>query len=125
MVIRSLNVKKNSFRSREENEEVFDPEVPYISVIGAFMYLTNCTRLNIAFATNLLVRFSSSSIWRHWNDVKHVFRYLRRTTNFGLFYSKGSKQEITGYTDASYLSDPIKTRSQIGYVFTRGGTAIS
>ena len=78
---------------------------------------------HITFVTNLLARFSSSPTRRHWNGIKHVFRYLRGTTNFGLFYSRGSKQEITGY--AGYLSDPHKVRSQTGYVFTCGGTAIS
>ena len=125
MVVRSLNVEKDPFRPREDNEEVLGPEVPYLSAIGALMYLANCTRPDIAFATNLLARFSSSPTRRHWNGIKHVFRYLRGTTNFGLFYSRGSKQEITGYADAGYLSDPHKARSQTGYIFTCGGAAIS
>ena len=32
---------------------------------------------------------------------------------------------MIGYADAGYLSDPHKVRSQIGYVFTCGGTTIS
>ena len=32
---------------------------------------------------------------------------------------------MISYVDAGYLSDPHKARSQIGYVFTYGGTAIS
>ena len=32
---------------------------------------------------------------------------------------------MIGFADAGYLSDPHKARSQTGYVFTRGGTAIS
>ena len=43
----------------------------------------------------------------------------------GLFYSKVPKPELLGYTDAGYLSDPHKARSQSGYVFTCGNTAIS
>ena len=89
MVVRSLNMKKNPFRPREDNEEVLGPEVPYLSAIGALMYLANCTRPDIVFATNLLARFSSSPTRRHWNGIKHVFRYLRGTTNFSLFYSRG------------------------------------
>ncbi|CAA7045926.1 unnamed protein product [Microthlaspi erraticum] len=79
-------------------------EVPYMSAIGALMYLANCTTSDIAFATNLLARYSSSPTRRHWNGIKHIFRYLQ---------------------DAGYLSDPHKARSQTGYVFTYGGTAIS
>ena len=43
----------------------------------------------------------------------------------GLFNSKGSKEKLTGYADAGYLSDPHKARSQTGYVFTYGETVIS
>ena len=78
-------MEKNPFHPREDNEEVHGPEVPYLSAIGALIYLANCTRSYIAFATNLLARFSSSPTRRHWNGIKHIFRYLRGTTNFGLF----------------------------------------
>ena len=39
--------------------------------------------------------------------------------------AKVPKPELLGYTDAGYLSDPHKARSQSGYVFTCGNTAIS
>ncbi|CAL2237733.1 unnamed protein product [Prunus armeniaca] len=125
MVVRSLDVKKDHFRPLEDNEELLGPEVPYLSAIGALMYLANCTRPDIAFYVNLLSRYSSAPTKRHWNGVKHILRYLRGTTDMGLFYSRGSKSQIVGYADAGYLSDPHKARSQTGYVFTCGGAAIS
>ena len=54
-----------------------------------------------------------------------MLRYLRGTSDIGLFYSKVPKPELLGYTDAGYLSDPHKARSQSGYVFTCGDTAVS
>ena len=68
--------------------------------------------------------------------MKDIFRYLKGTTDLGLFYPYESSNEATscaprvdsrlvGYADAGYLSDPHKARSQTGYVFTVGGTAIS
>ncbi|KAI3693370.1 hypothetical protein L6452_33205 [Arctium lappa] len=125
MVVRSLNIDNDPFRPCEENEDVLGPEVPYLSAIGALMYLTNCTRPDISFAVNLLARFSSSPTKRHWNGIKHIFRYLRGTVDLGLFYSNNSKEDLIGYADAGYLSDPHKARSQTGYVFINGGTAIS
>ena len=56
MVVRSLDMKNDPFRPCEKGEELLDPEVPYLSVIGAFMYLANCTRLDIAFYVNLLAK---------------------------------------------------------------------
>ena len=43
----------------------------------------------------------------------------------GLFYSKESKQQLPGYADAGYLSDPHKGRSQTGYVFSCNGVTTS
>ncbi|KAL5553718.1 hypothetical protein UlMin_041119 [Ulmus minor] len=125
MVVRILNVEKDPFRPCEDNEDIVGPEVPYLSAIGALMYLANCTRPDIAFVVNLLARFSSSPTRRHWNGIKHIFRYLQGTIDLGLFYPNESKKGLVGYADAGYLSDPHKAQSQTGYVFTCGGTAIS
>ena len=43
----------------------------------------------------------------------------------GLFYSKATEPQLLGYADAGYLLDPHKARSQTGYIFTYGNTAIS
>ncbi|XP_074377715.1 secreted RxLR effector protein 161-like [Apium graveolens] len=112
MVVRSLDKKKDVFRPKEENEEILGPEVPYLSAIGTLMYLSNNTRPDITFSVNLLARHSNAPTRRHWYGVKHIFQYLRGTTDMGLFYSNKSKAVLTGYADAGYLSDPDKARSQ-------------
>ena len=43
MVVRSLEATKDPFRPKKENEELLGPEVPYLSAIGALMYLANYT----------------------------------------------------------------------------------
>ena len=43
MVGLSLDVKKDPFLPQEDDEETLDPEVPYLSAIGALMYLANYT----------------------------------------------------------------------------------
>ena len=43
MVIRSLDVKKDQFRPCKKGDELLCSEVSYLSVIGALMYLPNCT----------------------------------------------------------------------------------
>ena len=125
MVIRSLDKDKDPFRPKDENEEILGPEVPYLSVIEALMYLANCTRLDITSAVNLLARYSAAPTRRHWVGVKTVLRYLKGTKDLGLFFPKNQNQTMVGYADAGYLSDPHKARSQTGFVFLCGGTAIS
>ena len=125
MVVRSLDVKNDPFRPCEKGEKLLGPKVPYLSVIGALMYLANCTRPDIAFSVNLLARYSSAPIRRHWKGIQHILRYLSGTTDMGLFYSNKYKEKLLGYANAGYLSDPHKARSQTEYVFNYNGTAIS
>lgn len=65
MVVRSLDPKKVPFRPKEDDEKILGPEVPYLNAIDALLYFTRCTRPNIAFAVNLLARFSSAPTRRH------------------------------------------------------------
>ena len=105
MVVKSLEVTKDPFQPKEENEELLGLEVPYLSAIGVLMYLAG-----IAFSVNLLVKYSSSPSKRHWNGIKHILRYLRGISDMGLFYSKAMEPQLLGYADAGYLSDPHKAR---------------
>ena len=59
MVVWSLEPYKDRFRPKEPDEEILGLEVPYLNAIRALMYFAQCTRSDIAFAVNLLTRFSS------------------------------------------------------------------
>ena len=86
MIGRTLDPKKDPFRPKDDDEEILGAEVPYLSVIGALLYLAQCTRPDISFAVNLLARFSSAPTQRHWSGIKTIFRYLKGTIDLGLFY---------------------------------------
>ena len=58
MVVRSLDPKKNPFHREENDEKILSPDVPYLNVIGALLYLAQRFRLCIALSVNLLARFS-------------------------------------------------------------------
>ena len=92
MVVRSLDVKNDSFSPCENGEELLGLEVPYLSAISALMYLATCTHLDIVFLVNLLAKYSSTSTQRHWNGIKHILRYLKGTSYMRLFYSEESRQ---------------------------------
>ncbi|KAL6129409.1 hypothetical protein ACLB2K_072759 [Fragaria x ananassa] len=78
MVTRSLDIKKDPFRPKEEDEEVLGAEIPYLSAIRALLYLAQCPRPDIAFSVNLLTRFSFAPTQRHLTGVKHIFRQFGR-----------------------------------------------
>jgi hypothetical protein len=104
---------------------VLGSKYPYLSVIGALIYLANNTRPDIAFVVNLLVRYSIAPTMRHWNGVKDGLRYLRGTRDLGLFYTKNQDLSPIDYVDAGYLSDPHNGKFRIVFVFIHRGTSIS
>jgi hypothetical protein len=87
-VVTVLENDTDLFRPHQEGEEVLDSEYPYLSTIGALMYLVNNTRPDITFAVNLLTRYSVAPTLRHWNGVKDVLRYLQGIPDLCVFYPK-------------------------------------
>nr|GFB78656.1 copia protein [Tanacetum cinerariifolium] len=84
----------------------------YHSMIGALMYLTSST-LDIVHATCLCARYQAKPTEKHLKEVKRIFRYLRGTVNTGLWYTKDSGFELTGFSDANYAGckDTFKSTS--------------
>ncbi|GJT39427.1 retrovirus-related pol polyprotein from transposon TNT 1-94 [Tanacetum coccineum] len=84
----------------------------YRSMIGALMYLTS-SRPDIVHATCLCARYQAKPTEKHLKEVKRIFRYLRGTVNTGLWYTKDSGFELTGFSDADYAGckDTFKSTS--------------
>jgi hypothetical protein len=125
MVVRALEKDIGPFWPRQEGEEVLGSEYPYLSIIGALMYLANNTRPDITFAVNLLARYNATPNMCHWNRVKDVLWYLQGTPDLGLFYPKNQDMSLIGYANAGYLSDPHNGKSKTSFIFLHGGTSIS
>nr|GEU51261.1 hypothetical protein [Tanacetum cinerariifolium] len=73
----------------------------YRSMIGALMYLTS-SRPDIVHANCLCARYQAKLTEKHRKEVKRIFCYLRGTVNTGLWYTKDSGFELTGFSDADY-----------------------
>jgi len=81
------------------------------------------TRPDIAHSVAYLARFNANPGPAHWNALKHLFRYLKGTSDHKLTYHgdlAGSEPFIT-YSDASH-GDCIDTgRSTAGFVTMMDG----
>nr|GEV09135.1 retrovirus-related Pol polyprotein from transposon TNT 1-94 [Tanacetum cinerariifolium] len=84
----------------------------YHSMIDALMYLTS-SRPDIVHATCLCARYQDKPTEKHLKEVKRIFCYLRGTVNTGLWYTKDSSFELTGFSDADYAGckDTFKSTS--------------
>ena len=95
--------------------------VPYARVLGTCI----CTRPNLAQAVNVVGKYMGNPRKEHWKVVKHIFRYLKGTTNIGLIYHGDTSYALTGYSNSDYVMDLGARRSVTGYTFTIGNSLIS
>jgi hypothetical protein len=92
----------------DENSEAVDPR-EYRSMIGSLLYLT-VTRSNIQFTVCLCAHFQASPHSSHRIAVQRIFRYLKRTPKFGIWYSTSSFDPI-GFSDADFVACGIDQNS--------------
>ncbi|UYV82166.1 hypothetical protein LAZ67_21001203 [Cordylochernes scorpioides] len=97
---------------------------PYQQAIGNLLWLAGMTRPDIAYAVSYLSKFNSSPLQQHWNSVKHLLRYLKKTKDLKLVFSKTGKK-LAAFADADWGSDKEDRKSYSGYIFVLGGAAIS
>lgn len=110
--------------SKDEGEPLDTKAHPYSPLVGSLLYLSVCTRPDIAYTVGALARFMSCPTSTHWQAAKSVLRYLVTTKSQGITYGTGSL-EVLGYCDADYGGDIDTRRSTTGYVFILNGGAIS
>jgi hypothetical protein len=99
-------------------DKAFMHTVPYVSTIGALMYLAIVTRPDIAYAVGVLCRFMARPGPEHWKAVKHLFRYLRGTCDFRLTYKPepSAPYPFYAYSDADHGANLDNGRSTSAYV---------
>ena len=78
--------------------------IPYASAIGSIMYAMICTRPDVAYALSVTSRFQADPGEKHWEAVKCILKYLRRTKDLFLVYGE-EELKLKGYTDSSFQSN--------------------
>ncbi|KAA3483428.1 gag/pol protein [Gossypium australe] len=82
------------------------------------MYVIFCTHLDIYFVVGMINQYQTDPCLRHWQAVKHILRYLKRTKGYMLVYSR----ENLTHSDFQTCKDSRKSTS--GSVFVLGSGAI-
>jgi len=110
---------------RGDDDEVLDTAAfPYSELVGSLLYLSVCTRPDIAEAVGKLARYMAKPTAAHWGAAKGVLRYLAGTAGMGITF-KGGEAPLVGYCDSDYAGDIDSRRSTTGYVFIMHGGAVS
>nr|GEZ78721.1 copia protein [Tanacetum cinerariifolium] len=71
------------------------------SMVGSLIYLT-ASRPDLVFAVCMCARYQAKPTKKHLEALKRVFRYLKGTINWGLWYPKDTAMALTAYADADH-----------------------
>nr|GEX88554.1 hypothetical protein [Tanacetum cinerariifolium] len=80
------------------------------SMVGSLMYLT-ASRPDLVFAVCMCARYQASPTKKHLEALKRVFRYLKGTINWGLWYPKDTAMTLTAYANADHVGCQDTRRS--------------
>nr|GEW67427.1 hypothetical protein [Tanacetum cinerariifolium] len=94
------------------------------SMVGSLMYLT-ASRPDLVFVVCMCTRYQAKPIKKHLEALKRVFRYLKGTINWGLWYSKDTFMELTAYADADHAGCQDTQRSTSGSAQFLGDKLVS
>jgi hypothetical protein len=70
----------------------------YRSMIGSLLYVT-ASRPDVMFSVCMCVKFQASPRESHLKTTKRILRCLKQTQNVGLWYPKGARFDLIGYSD--------------------------
>ena len=124
----------------------------YRTLLGELLYAYITCRPDIGYAVTTLSKFAVTPSKFHYTQLKNVARYLRRTINWGIIYTKtipdpsmpvglerphapsrdlpvfprsAQPDQLVGYVDAAHVNDLRNRRSTTGYAFVLCGGAVS
>ena len=88
-------------------------------MIEELQYLTH-TKPNIENVVGIVTRFQVDPIEVHYVVVKRIFRYLKGTSEFGLWYDRSNDFTLSAYTDVDWLGSMNEKKSTSGGDFFLG-----
>lgn len=81
--------------------------VSYNQVVNNLTYLMVCTRPDIVLAIDKM-RWYISNLWKfHWESMKWIFKYLKRTKDYGLLFDDllDNAKFLSGSADVDYTQN--------------------
>ena len=107
-------MKPASFDNQDDTVDVHN----YREMVGSLVYAMVCTRPDISFIVTKLSQHLANPTTGDLVMAKHVFRYLKGTLDYGLFFHKNDHVQLFAYCDADWGSNVEDRRSITGYCFS-------
>ena len=97
----------------------------YRQIVGSLMFLAVSTRPDICYSVKELSRHLTHPVQTHIQAAKRVMRYLKKTVNFALVYTRAAEATLWGSADADWGGETNTAKSTTGYTFSLGSGSVS
>ncbi|XP_050255137.1 secreted RxLR effector protein 161-like [Quercus robur] len=93
-------------------------------MIGSLPYLT-ASKPNITYNVGVCARYQANPKESHVNAVKRIIKYVKSTSNFGVWYDKDTNDVLAGYSDDDWANNANDCKSTFGGCFYLGNNLVS
>eukprot|EP00253_Pinus_taeda_P013990 PITA_13990 len=119
-----LFVSQGNWRKEDATSREVVEATVYRQLVGSLIYLVN-TRPNLCYPVNQLIQAIVQPTKMFWKATKYVSRYLRGTSQYGLWYRWTEGVKLQGFTDADWAGSPSDRKSTSRGIFNLGSVAVS
>jgi hypothetical protein len=96
----------------------------YRSMIGSILYITT-SRLDIMHVVGMVGRYQAVPKQSHLLAVKRIFRYLKGTMNYGLWYPRNHNFQLSFYSDVDWANCVDERKSTSGGAYFLGDSLVA
>jgi hypothetical protein len=111
-------------RLRKDDDSPDVDHSSYSSMIGNLLYITT-SRPNIMHAVGVVGRYQAAPKQSHLLAVKRIFRYLKGTMNYGLWYPRNHNFQLLVYFDVDWANCMDERKSTSGGAFFLGYSLVA
>eukprot|EP00253_Pinus_taeda_P021778 PITA_21778 len=107
------------------DEELFVSQGKYAKEILKRFHMESSKPMETPLAVNHLSQEMVKPTKLYWKAAKHVLRYLRGITRYGLWYRRTEGVKLQGFTDANWARSPYDRKSTLLGIFNIGSEIVS
>eukprot|EP00253_Pinus_taeda_P029564 PITA_29564 len=114
----------------QKDGELFVSQGKYANEILRRFHMEKCKPMqtplaDLYYVVNQLSQVMVQRTMMFWKATKHVLRYLRGTSQYGLWYKRIERVKLQGFTDADWARSPSNQKRTSGGIFNLGLVGVS
>ena len=99
-------------------------QITYRSMIGSLLYITT-SHLDKMQVVRMIGIFQSAPKQIHLVVVKRIFKYLKGTMTYGLWYPRNQNLQLTAYSDVDWANCLDERKNTSGGAFFLGDSLVA